>query len=236
MVRRFAPYSPLILAGFLSFTMLSCAGCGPSESDWLEAGDKALAANDWDTAYDAFSQAIKVAPRSAEPYARRAEVSLEQWRYHEAATDLTQAIRCSPKTASYYALRAQAYLRQENYSAAHADIDQALSNDPENAEYLVLRASTLIASNNAEHALRDLNRVIEMNRDNAHAYWLRASVHEQLHYTNEAELDRKRAAKIDPSFALAESREGLKVLREVEPGTAGRTIEHDPLRIQSPVR
>jgi tetratricopeptide (TPR) repeat protein len=219
----------------LSLTVLSCVGCGPSESDWLQAGDKALAANDWDTAYDAFSHAIKVAPRSAEPFARRAEVSLEQWRYHEAVADLTQAIVRSPKTASYYALRAQAYLRQENYSAARADVDQALSIDPENAEYLVLRASTLIASNDAEQALRDLDQALAKYRNHAHAYWLRASVHEQLGHTDEAERDRKKAVNLDPSFALAKTREGKRVLVEVEPGY-GRTIEQDPLQIQTPLR
>src|SRR5262245_28512524 len=74
----------------------------------LEQGRAALEQGNLEQALAAFTEAVRLNPRSAEAYRERACLYQKQGRWEEAVADWTEALRLAPD-AEAYAQRADAY-------------------------------------------------------------------------------------------------------------------------------
>lgn len=149
-------------------------------------------------AYQLYSQAIDLAPNTADYYDRRSTVLYKMKRYEEALADESKAIELDPDRAKYYHGRAVILHDMKRYGEALKDRDRAIDLEPENARYWDQRAVTLHAMERYEEALKDRTKAIELEPENAR-YWDQrsATLHVMGRY-NEALTDSDKAVELAP--------------------------------------
>ena len=149
-------------------------------------------------AYQLYSQAIDLAPNTADYYDRRSTVLYKMKRYEEALADESKAIELDPDRAKYYHGRAVILHDMKRYGEALKDRDRAIDLEPENARYWDQRAVTLHAMERYEEALKDRTKAIELDPENAR-YWDQrsATLHVMGRY-NEALTDSNKAVELAP--------------------------------------
>ena len=149
-------------------------------------------------AYQLYSQAIDLAPNTADYYDRRSTVLYKMKRYEEALADESKAIELDPDRAKYYHGRAVILHDMKRYGEALKDRDRAIDLEPENARYWDQRAVTLHAMERYEEALKDRTKAIELDPENAR-YWDQrsATLHVMGRY-NEALTDSDKAVELAP--------------------------------------
>lgn len=152
-------------------------------------------------AYRLYSQAIDLAPNTADYYDRRSTVLYRMKRYEEALADESKAIELDPNKAKYYRGRAVILHAMKRYGEALKDRDKAIDLDPENARYWNQRGTTFHAMQRYEEALKDRNNAIELEPENAR-YWDQrsATLHDMGRYEG-ALKDSNKAVELDPENA-----------------------------------
>ena len=104
-----------------------------------QAGNAWIEANDPDSALEAFTGALKIAPDAPELLLDRASAHLLLEHYDEAIKDLDAALLLSPDLGDALQMRGAAWLEKGDPDKAMADVTAAMAADPENVETLVLR-------------------------------------------------------------------------------------------------
>ena len=133
---------------------------------------------DFNGAIAAFSEAIRLDPKSAQAYAYRAQAwGAKHYRDREIA-DLDHAIRLDPKNASYRVSRAGSWSSQGRHEQAMADYDDAIRLEPNNPTLYVARGNEWRRHVKLDLALADYNRAIQLDPNYIHAYICRALHHE----------------------------------------------------------
>lgn len=90
-------------------------------------------------AVEDFTEAVRLAPGRALPYANRGRTLLALGRAGEAAADLGRAIAMSPPMAALHRARGEAFLALGKAASAAEDFSAALALDPEDTSLRVLR-------------------------------------------------------------------------------------------------
>jgi tetratricopeptide (TPR) repeat protein len=88
----------------------------------------------FDRAVEAFTEVIRLRPRSDVAYFNRGTAYLAQGRHEAALVDFNRAIQINPKDAAYYDNRGTAYARSGDYDSAIADYTEAIWLEPNNAQ------------------------------------------------------------------------------------------------------
>lgn len=104
-----------------------------------QAGNAWIEANDPDSALEAFTGALKIAPDAPELLLDRASAHLLLENYDKAIEDLDAALRLSPGLGEAYQMRGAAWLEKGEPDKAMADVEAAMAAEPENVDTLVLR-------------------------------------------------------------------------------------------------
>jgi tetratricopeptide (TPR) repeat protein len=100
-------------------------------------GHSATGARDWQTAADAYSEAIRVAPPldadKAKAHAWRGNARIQLKDYSQAFDDFSEAIRLDSRIATAYHGRGYAWGAKKEYEMAIKDYDDTIRLDPKNA-------------------------------------------------------------------------------------------------------
>lgn len=104
-----------------------------------QAGNAWIEANDPDSALEAFTGALKIAPDAPELLLDRASAHLLLEHYDKAIEDLDAALSLSPGLGEAHQMRGAAWLEKGDPEKAMADVEAAMVADPENVDTLVLR-------------------------------------------------------------------------------------------------
>jgi tetratricopeptide (TPR) repeat protein len=96
----------------------------------FDRGLTAGKAKDWQTAADAFSEAIRFDPKNAMAYRNRGMAYFQQEDYDRSLTDFEEAIRLNPSYAKAYLSRSMVYSKKGDDIRAREDQQKAVELDP----------------------------------------------------------------------------------------------------------
>jgi len=125
-----------------------------------QAGNAWLLASQAENAENAFSAALKFAPRDAELWADRGRARAARQDWQNAENDLSAALAYDKTHAEIYVLRASARHAQGKIAGYKADIDAALSLDPTFPEALMERGGMKMDAGDAVGARADFLQVL----------------------------------------------------------------------------
>jgi len=160
------------------------------------------AAGKYQEAIDAYTNAIKLDPKSVDLYYGRSQTYVEHDQFDKAIDDYTQAIKLRPYVDYYCSERAQIYAQQKQYAKAIADFDQTLKINKENKGIFLRRAQCYVEIANYKAALDDYDKAIKDKPGQPKAYALRAKAYERMGRKDLADADRKKARELGEDFAL----------------------------------
>ncbi|MCR4318282.1 MAG: protein kinase [Planctomycetes bacterium] len=145
-----------------------------------------------ESAYDAFTIALRISPKYARAYHARGQALYFLKRPDEAISDYTRAIQYHPDEATYYIDRGTAYFEKNDYHQAIADYTTALSFDTKQVLAYYNRALCLRhrgEPQDAEPAIEDFTRVLKIDPENDGARQNRAEVYFDLERWEDALSD-----------------------------------------------
>ncbi len=157
-------------AGAEMLTSLASTSTAPGEARAEVFGQAAQAwtmAANAQAAYDAASQAIKLAPEDPDLRVTHAIAAIAVHRDQEADEDLTDALEADPKRTDALILRATARRDMGHLGEAAADIDAACKQDPENADALLERGIIRQRQGDLEGARDDWQKAEDLSPDTA---------------------------------------------------------------------
>jgi tetratricopeptide (TPR) repeat protein len=126
-------------------------------------GLSAVKARDWQTASDALSEAIRVAPADADrakAYALRGVARSTLKQYPDAMDDFNEALRLDPENAMAYRGRGHVWGARKEYDRAFQDYDEAIRLDPKNA--ITFNSLARLLATAPEARGRDGKRAVEL--------------------------------------------------------------------------
>ena len=159
-----------------------------------------LAQGDKQHALDDYTQAIKLAPKNAQPYFYRGLFYAVQTDVDAALRDFNTALSIDPKLVLALRQRALLYLRQKDFSSALADFSEALRLQPKTAALWSDRGYVSILVRDYSGAVKDEDEAIRLDSKLARAYFLRGAAFGDLGDSSNAYSNIVTAVGLDPSL------------------------------------
>jgi tetratricopeptide (TPR) repeat protein len=156
-------------------------------------GDKPHALDDYNTA-------VKLAPKSAQPYYYRGVFYAAQTDVDAALRDFDTVLSIDPKLVLALRQRAMVYLTQKNLSGALADFSEAIRLQPKTAVLWSERGHVCILLHDYSGAVKDEAEAIRLDPKLARAYFLRGAAFGDLGDSTNAYSDIVTAVGLDPSL------------------------------------
>lgn len=153
---------------------------------WLERGQRARYARDFDEAERCLDEALRLAPQDPIIINTRARLHMQCHRSRAALALLEQACAFHPGLPELWNNRGIALSRLERYDEALLAIDRALELDPDEPDILENRAMVLLHRGQARQALADLSRVVTSQPHEPHPWHRKALVHVHLRQLRQA--------------------------------------------------
>ncbi len=160
------------------------------------------AAGKYQEALDAYTNAIKLDPKSVDMIYGRAQTYVEHDQFAKAIDDYDQTIKLRPNVDYYYSERAQTYSQLKQWAKAIADFDRTLKINKENKGIFLRRAQCYVEVANYKAALSDFDLAIKDKPGQPKAYALRAKAYDRMGRKDLADADRKKARELGEDFAL----------------------------------
>lgn len=129
----------------------------------LSRGQAAAAAGDWAGAADAYSEAVRLDPKSGDALRCRGTAYLHLGRNDQALADLDAAVALVPPNASLVYNRGLARARLGDGEGALADFSEAVRLDPGLARAYKARAAVRVRQGDAAGAEADRRRAAELD-------------------------------------------------------------------------
>ncbi|MDR0376968.1 MAG: tetratricopeptide repeat protein, partial [Spirochaetaceae bacterium] len=152
-----------------------------------------FAAEQFDDAIAAFTQAITRKPDYAEAYYNRGLVYFEIQAAGQAIADFTTAIRLDGNYAAAYFNRGLAYSGRQEYDRAMADYNETVRLAPSHAKARNNRGNMFVLRKDYDRAMADYNEAIRLNPMSAAAYRNRGGLYRLRGNRKEADADFERA-------------------------------------------
>lgn len=186
------------------------AGKGTAEQDsvfnhYLQLGNAALAAEESDKAFAAFTAAGKVYPNHPVLRIKFLELAETQQRMLSSPEESF----ASAKLKAEKALAARDYLRARNFYSEAIRLNpeaEDLKVEMEKLERVIRNLAVMeskFSAGNYKEAIRDYNKAIRKNSENPDYYYGRARSYEQLGEIKEAIKDYSKAIELDRNFMKA---------------------------------
>lgn len=195
------------------------------------------------------NDAIKLDPKNAAYYAKRAEVNELLDELDPALNDASAAISLAPEEPEYYTLRGsirhsiEAIKRADereklepeeaakivaDHKAALEDYNKAVSLAPQDPRWYVKRGGFFELTEQVDAAMSDLTHAIELDARNIKALQARSMLRAQNELLKEAIEDFSRLIEIDPKMTTAylARAEMFEKLKEYEKAIADTTLAH----------
>ena len=171
---------------------------------------KARENNNLDEQVKLLTEAIKVAPESADALTARGDARMLKGDYDLAIADYTRSIELRPSAGTPYNNRGVAYVRKGDHVRAMRDFDKAIELDPTLAGAYYNRADANVFQQDFDRGIADFTKAIELKPDDPDAYQGRAMAYYQKHSYDQAWADvlmcRRYGGRVQPEFEAALSR------------------------------
>ena len=117
-----------VLVAILLYPVVAVSARGAAEA--YQKGLSYLDRKDYNAAIAAFTEAIQLAPESANTYFNRGSAYVERGEYDRAIVDYTEVIRLRPKDAEAYYARGRGYYQKQDFNRAISDYTEAIRLKP----------------------------------------------------------------------------------------------------------
>ncbi|HVC96591.1 MAG TPA: tetratricopeptide repeat protein [Pirellulales bacterium] len=163
-------------------------------------GDEALAA---------YGRAVELASDFKEAWSQKGLVSLDLYRFKDAAEDFSHVIELDPKDAGAWNGRGYSHCHSNELDEAVADHSKAIELDPNLAASWFHRSFVHIKLGQYDKAIADCSKAIELDPKYAVAWCRRGVAQDDSMQLDEAIADYTKAIELDPKYVLAWSNRGL---------------------------
>ncbi|MFM7634713.1 MAG: tetratricopeptide repeat protein [Cyanobacteriota bacterium] len=200
------------VAGALSRHPFPLAQATATAEAALSQGMRLASNGSYAAAVQAFSDAIRLDPRSDRAYFGRGASLFGLGQWGDAVVDLTRSLELNPQNAEAYFARGLSLSRLALYPAAISDFDRALKINSQHAKAVFHRGNAKVQTQDLPGALMDYTRAKMIDPRFADAYFNRAVVVIKLSTTNKkvAIKDLETAAEIYRSEGNAEGLERVR--------------------------
>jgi tetratricopeptide (TPR) repeat protein len=175
---------------------------------FLDRGMLFAGRDDWETAIEDFTEALRLNPELSAAYFNRGYAYGKKGDYDRAIADFTQAIRLDPNYAYAYYNRSLAYRGKGDNDRAIADYTQAIRLDPGDADAYYVRGLAYYDKGDNDRAIADYTQAIRLNPNYADAYNNRGVAYKNKGDNDRAIADLTQAIRIDPNHANAYNNRG----------------------------
>jgi tetratricopeptide (TPR) repeat protein len=180
----------------------------------MQKAEKLEEADDFLTAADQYTEALRVDPENGGAYYQRGRCYLRLEDYATAISDFEEAKRrdatqygTHPEFAEAYLERGTQHFEGGEWQKAESDFTQALAHDPRDGRLFSRRGATRFMLEDHEGALDDFDAAIAIDNDPSD-YMRRGRVLQKLGRLDDAIADFEEAGRLDPQNALAHYRRG----------------------------
>jgi tetratricopeptide (TPR) repeat protein len=163
----------------------------------------------YDRAIAAFSDAMRLDPKSAPAFTNRGVAYERKGDMDRAIADFSEAIRLDPNYALALSNRGIAYERKGDNDRAIADFNEAIRLDPKNVLAFANRGIAYGKKGDTNRAIADYNEVIRLDPKNALAFANRGIAYGKKGDNDRAIADFNEAIRLDPNYALAFFNRGI---------------------------
>ena len=136
----------------------------------LEKGELALKQGDYRSAIEAFTEAVRLQPKSAEAHFRLGTAYYESGEYKKAITSLEEAMRLKPDFFDALVKLGESYQHSGLYGKAVEVLQKAVSLRPEHIEAKTALGTAFIRAGEPEAAVTVLREVVRMAPESALVY------------------------------------------------------------------
>jgi tetratricopeptide (TPR) repeat protein len=178
-------------------------------STLMSQGHTDINNGDYDRAIAAFSDAMRLDPKSALAFTNRGVVYERKGDMDRAIADFSEAIRLDPNYALASSNRGIAYARKGDNDRAIADFNEGIRLDPKNVLAFTNRGIAYGKKGDNDRAIADYNEAIRLDPKNALAFANRGIAYGKKGDNDRAIADFNEAIRLDPNYALAFFNRGI---------------------------
>jgi tetratricopeptide (TPR) repeat protein len=172
-------------------------------AEWVERGNAASRDGDYDTAIEAYGNAIRGGQRTVSVFNNRAYAFWVKGETNRAIADYDEALRVEPDNIVALANRAVAYNFRGDFELAVRDLDRALKLEPNNADIWNSRCWGRALAEQLKEALADCAEALRLRPNDANTYDSRGFVYLKMNQPDRAISDYTEALRINPRLAGA---------------------------------
>jgi tetratricopeptide (TPR) repeat protein len=208
----------LTVGRYLAANYLLRGDGGPdAPASHLSSGRRHLREGQLDSAISEFTQAIRLAPRSADAHAGRADAWREKEEWENAIADYLQALSLGRKDADTRAGLGRCRAEKGELDQAIGDLTEALRLSPKHGRALLWRGMVYSRKRDLDRAMADYTAVIEnedllildLERLRSAAYCNRGAAYASKHDADRAIADATAAIALHPKSAIAHANRGV---------------------------
>ena len=204
-MNTFTFWAALIAVSFVP----SVASSADTEANAYQKGIASLEKQDYDAAVAAFTEAIRVNPKSADAFYKRGSAYARKGDSGKAVADYTEAIRLDPKYVAAYINRGAAYERNGAHDKAIPDYTEAIRLNPNDALPYCNRGAAYMMKGDREIAVADYTKAIRLNPKDDTAYYNRGLAYADGRQYDKAIGDFSVSIRLNAKFSLAYYRRGI---------------------------
>ncbi|MBC7812927.1 MAG: tetratricopeptide repeat protein [Burkholderiales bacterium] len=169
----------------------------------LNRGLALQSSGDYDGAFAAYTDALRLNPQFAEGYCYRGTARHERREFTAAIADFTQAMRLNPNFAEAYYHRGAALRDDGKLDEAIIDFTAALHISPYYAEAYLSRGNAYVDKGDYDAAIANYYQALRFNPGYAEAYYSRANVYAEKGDPDAAIVDYSEALRLNPQLVEA---------------------------------
>ena len=221
------------------FLLISLAGPQSPPADFYTQGNDFLKKNDYVHAIEAFSNSLRLDPRSTSALFLRGSAYYRNNDDDHAIQDFTEAVRLNPEFGEAFRERAHAYADKTDYEHAIADYTEAIRLLPGVSKLRYERGSAYEHAGQYGPAIADFTENI-LRLPHADAYRNRGRLRLYAGYTPDAQRDLSKAVEMDPKNYYSVIWLYIARTRGTTPGIAADELKKnsaqlDPVKWPGPV-
>jgi tetratricopeptide (TPR) repeat protein len=163
---------------------------------------------EYDNAIIEYTEAVRISPKYARYYSRRATTYHSKCQYDKALSDFSEAIRLDPNDAFSFLFRGQSYFKKKQYDEAIRDITEAIRLDPNNRYGYIFRGGVYQEKQEYDNAISDFTEAIRLDPNDLFGYTDRGDVYQEKQEYDNAISDFTEAIRLSPEFSLSYQKRG----------------------------